>query len=141
MRTDRSPDAPLRLLCLCCCLATASVSEAQLMPGFLGAGDTGGHSSVDAASELELLPSPDSVNAASLRASLSSSSPALPIPPRARRSSGAVSSTNTCPYARAASMALRSSAAGSGSRSRGKRSALFGLALAFRPWAAGGTGA
>lgn len=67
-------------MCLCCCLAT-SVSEAQ-PPGFLaaGTGAAGSHSSVDAASELELLPSveAESVNAASLRASLSSS-PALPI--------------------------------------------------------------
>ena len=58
------------------------MSEAQ-SPDFLaGAAAAGGHSSVDAASELELLPSAEaeSVNAASLRASLSSSPAALPIP-------------------------------------------------------------
>jgi hypothetical protein len=63
-RSDHySPDAALRLCLFCCCLATT----AQL-PGFLAAA---GESSVDAASELEVLPSAESVNAASLRASLS----------------------------------------------------------------------
>jgi hypothetical protein len=102
-----SPDAALRLCLLCCCLATTSVLETQL-PGFLAAAP-GGHSSVEAASELELLPSAESVNAASLRASpLSLSSPALPIPPKASKRSGVVSSANTCLYA--PWMPLRSSA-------------------------------
>jgi hypothetical protein len=115
---SRSPDAALRRCLLCCCLATTSVSETQL-PGFLAAA-TGGHSSVEAASELELLPSAESVNAAS---------PALPIPPKASRRSGVVvSSTNTCLYA--PWMPLRSSAEREWwwcSSREGTGSGLFGL--------------
>nr|CAB3478849.1 unnamed protein product [Digitaria exilis] len=87
-------------MCLCCCLAATSESEAQ-QPGFLGGAGAGGHSSVDAASELELLPSAEeSVNAASLLASLPSPSPAalLPIPlPSSGLSRSKYQAPNTCP--------------------------------------------
>lgn len=157
-------------MCLCCCLAT-SVSEAQ-PPGFLasgtGTGAAGSHSSVDAASELELLPSveAESVNAASLRASLSSS-PALPIlrcasplyrapscrgagtkyhhvPVRTRRASGVVHRavlTCCCSAVRCSGALLRSSAGPDRARDEARGLCVWCVGLRARcAFRAGGSG-